>query len=316
MKLNRFLRKHIFRNNAPEPAPAGDAAPSLDEGSGGGSDAISAIAGLIGGNNDEPAAAPDADPEPQADADPAPEPDAEPAPAADDELAQLRARVAELEGNQPKPDAEPAKPAATTILKSASEAITTEQLAAHEDYCERMREWTLQNWDGATIEGADGPVEMSAADVRKQFARFDNELRKAIPAQAATIEQRAVAAEQRKAVEADALKAYPWIAQPDSEDGKLYAKFSKALPAIAELPAGPMAIADMIAGFRARTRKAARPVSPVARTTPRPAAVPKPAAGGGAAPAALDAAKALDLLRSNGGDRRSVADVLLRGGFV
>lgn len=317
MKLNRFVRSQIFRNNTPEPTPAhaGEPAPSTDEGAGGGeSDSISTIAGLIA-ETDEPAepTTPEADPAPEPDAPAEPEPaSTEPA----DELSKLRARIAELEDKQAKPETE-TKPAASTFLKAASEATTPEQLAAHEDYCEKMRAWALENWDGATITGDDGnSIEFTAAQVRQQFTRFDNELRKAIPAQAAALEQRAAAAEQRKSVEAEAAKAYPWISQPDSEDGKLYAKFMGALPSIAELPAGPMAIADMIAGFRARTRKASAPaVSPAPRTTPRPPAVPKPAAGG-TGPATFDAAKALDLIRSRGGDRKSVADALLAGGLV
>lgn len=321
MKLNHFVRKHIIRRNSPEPAhaPTGDPAPSLDNDApgGGGSDSIDAIAGLIGAH-DAPEQAPEAgeagDEPPAPGADPEPQPD--PAPESS-ELEKLRARVAELEGQQAKPEPEPAKPA-STFLKSASEATTPEQLAAHEDYCERMRDWALQNWDGASVQGDDGnTIEFTSEQVRQQFARFDNELRKAIPARHAALQQRATAAEQRKAVEADAVKAYPWIAKPETEDGALYAKFSKALPAIAELPAGPMAIADMIAGFRARTRRVTPPaVSPTARTTPRPPAVPKPAATGGAPAGHLDAAKALDLLRASGGDRRSVADVLLGTGLV
>lgn len=305
MKLSRFVKKHIFAHNTPPPA---EPAP-MPEGAGGGSDSISSIAALIAGDAspesiaNPPAEIPEADTEP-GDDEPAPEPEP-----AVDELAQLKARLAELEGKQP----EPAKPAAPALPKTAAEATSVEQLSAYESHVENLRAWALENWDG--YNGDDGTV-LDAKQVRDIFSKYDAELRKGIPAAAAALQQREHIATERTRFEGEASKVYSWIANPESEHGKTFAKLSTALKErLADVPAAPLLIADAVAGMMLRLKKVQAPALPAAPKRTTPPVIPAGQTGGSTIKK-LDPAAALEAMRAKGGSKASVVEAILAEGLT
>ena len=306
MKISPFLRKHLFQHNEP---PQAEPAPALEGAGGGGS--IDHIAELIAGGagDDEPA-----DDEPEAPETVLPE-DEPAAPAPDDELATLKARLAELEGKQPP--AEPAKPAALTMPKSAAEATSYEQLDAYEAHVEKMRDWALENWDGYTHTDDDGKTtELTADEIRASYRKNDFELRKGIPQAAAALQQKAAHAEQRKQIDADAAKAYPWISQPETEHGGMFAKLSGVLmPFLADLPGATLLLADAVDGLMRRQGKAKPPTPPAVRPpAPTPRTVPNGVPPGGSK--RMDPTEALNKMQASGGSKQSVAAAILSAGLT
>ncbi len=233
--------------------------------------------------------------------------------------AEAKAHIAELESKLKSPAPAPAtpatpdpKPSAPTVL---ADVRNDADLAAFEQRTEAIRDWALENINGTTVTAEDGTeTEYTAQQMAKIFAEQDKLLRRGIPSHAAQLAAEANAATERERITTEAKKHYTWLDKPESPEAQMHANLMKHLPAVAQIPAGVILLADAVAGFHVRSGKtppapAAAPVVQPPAPAPKPPVIPASSpAGGGKGGGSY--AEGLKAMATAGGAKSSVVAFL------
>lgn len=138
-----------------------------------------------------------------------------------------------------------------------------------------IRRWCLQNPEGGEVEGANGKIELTPAQVRERLM-YAEDLIEAAPKRVAHLQETAK-------FDAFAKTAYPALFQSGSQESKVVETFITQCPEITRLPNWRLIVGDALLGGSVRLQKTKqKPVEKV-KTAPRVAVKPsaaKPAPAG------------------------------------
>jgi hypothetical protein len=222
-----------------------------------------------------------------------------------------RVKAAEAERDQVKQQlsARPAAPAGS-LEERVRRADTPEQLDQMQQNLEQWEEFALSNPEGAELPGKDGAtITYSQEQIRGILIDVRRAMR-AVPTQRGQLEA-------AKAQDAEARKAYPDYANPDSAVSKEYAALVAAHPSLPRLvPSLRLLVADAARGraLRAKSAPPVRPGKPIVRSGVPPVVTRVAPTRGQAPQSAQQKAQRLTAARARAeehGGADAVADVLM-----
>lgn len=139
-----------------------------------------------------------------------------------------------------------------------------------------IRRWCLQNPEGGEVDGANGKIELTPAQVRERLM-WAEDLIEAAPKRVAHLQETAK-------FDAFAKTAYPALFQSGSQESKVVETFIAQCPEIMRLPNWRLIVGDALLGGSVRLQKTKqKPTAAKVKTAPRVAVKPsaaKPAPAG------------------------------------
>jgi len=163
---------------------------------------------------------------------------------------------------------------ANPLSNLSTEAAVNERL----QQMKALKRWCLANADGGEVEGSNGKIELTAAQVRERLAYAEDVLSDFGPARIEYLREAAK-------FDAYARKAFPGLFQSGSNESRAVEEFLSRCPEITKLPNWRIIVGDALVGGAMRLKSsAAKPVKreqavkPAARAAVKPAAArPAPA---------------------------------------
>jgi hypothetical protein len=184
---------------------------------------------------------------------------------------------------------------ATAEVSPLAMADSEQDLQKREDYLWRVVEWCEDNADGYEGDGTEQNPPYTPEEIRQRLRAARRELQRELPKARSTLTKRMLA-------DAEAVKAYPELANADGELAAAVDGLLRELPFMKAVPECRTMLADMAAGRKARlaasktnaddTRQpaavkpaAVKPAATKAKPARAPAAPGSPAAAAPVAPA-------------------------------